>query len=475
MELQNPLKNTFNWRYSRNYIILFIYFLFFCPSHFGQKRIKITSKYLHFEDATSKEPILVYNDSMAVSGPDFSHHFKINFPKELILSDFNYNKYQIDGINYFVDDGGGIVLKFTNNTFKRIDNSFKHRNQFYGIPFVHQKTMYLWGGYGLFTYKNILTYYDFLGGEWLKKNQVNLEQVRPRSGSFYIIKDNNLYFFGGNTKLYHKEITSKKIKFNHVWRLSFKDYTLYKLPQYDNTLEFIKNHSNNYSQFQMDDKIIHISDVIREIDIFNNSVKTYAIKKFKAINNVLYHKDSKNISYTYKIDKNSNGIIHQPYKEFRGDLIKEAPFYEDSFVKVLLKYILYIVGLLIAVFGFKYIYQKQKKNKLKISYSKQKNTFYCKITPIPLNNLSALVLSFFLERQSEYFSINELNDTLSSDLESKNYITINKRRERVLRELTIELSNVLKVPKEHIFLYRKNKFDKRLKEIKLNITINIKN
>ena len=84
------------------------------------------------------------------------------------------------------------------------------------------------------------------------------------------------------------------------------------------------------------------------------------------------------------------------------------------------------------------------------------------------------MLSFFLERQSEYFLINQINDTLSSNSEGKNYITINKRRERVLRELTLELSSVLKVPKERIFLYRKNKFDKRLKEIKLNITIDIK-
>ena len=120
------------------------------------------------------------------------------------------------------------------------------------------------------------------------------------------------------------------------------------------------------------------------------------------------------------------------------------------------------------------MYLKKKKNNLQISYAKNTNTFYFKKTPIPLNNLSVLALVYFIERQSEYLSINELNPILSKDLDTDNYITINKRRERVLKELTLELSTVLKVPKELVFSYRKNKFDKRLKEIKLNFTITIK-
>lgn len=120
------------------------------------------------------------------------------------------------------------------------------------------------------------------------------------------------------------------------------------------------------------------------------------------------------------------------------------------------------------------MYLKNKKNNLQISYVKNSNTFYFKKTPIPLNNLSVLALAYFIERQSEYLSINELNPILSTDLDTDNYITINKRRERVLKELTLELSTVLKVPKERVFSYRKNKFDKRLKEIKLNFTITVK-
>ena len=441
----------------------------------GQVKFKNTSNYLLFEDASSGEPILVYNDSIAVSGPEFNHHFKINFPKELNLIDFTNKHYQINDINYFVDNGCGRVLEFKNNTFKRIDNSFKHNNQYGGIPFQYKQTMYLWGGYGLFTHKNILTYYDFLAGEWLKQHQVNIEKVEPRSRIFSLIKDNNLYFFGGDMRSNHKNFETKNLKFNAVWRLDFKDFTLHKLQQHKDNFEFIKNDKYYYPHFQIDNKIIHISTLIREIDIFKNTVKTYTIKNFKNIKRAVYHKASKNISFTYSIDEQTNGALNLPYKDFRGSLIKETPFYKDTILIILFKDMLYAISILVVVFGIRYISLRRKKSNQNIYYYNKANSFYFKKSPIPLNKLSVLVLTYFLEKKSEYFLINELNSILSEDLNTDNYITINKRRERVLKELTSELSTVLKIPKENIFSVRKNKFDKRLKEIKLNLTIVVKN
>ena len=60
------------------------------------------------------------------------------------------------------------------------------------------------------------------------------------------------------------------------------------------------------------------------------------------------------------------------------------------------------------------------------------------------------------------------------NLDKENYITINKRRERVLKELALELSSLLGISKELVFLTRNNEFDKRLKEVKLNISVKVK-
>ena len=84
------------------------------------------------------------------------------------------------------------------------------------------------------------------------------------------------------------------------------------------------------------------------------------------------------------------------------------------------------------------------------------------------------VFKYFMEKKDVFISINELNVILSEDLDKENYITINKRRERVLKELALELSSLLGISKELVFLTRNNEFDKRLKEVKLNISVKVK-
>ncbi len=54
---------------------------------------------------------------------------------------------------------------------------------------------------------------------------------------------------------------------------------------------------------------------------------------------------------------------------------------------------------------------------------------------------------------------------------NQNYITINKRRERVCDELTTELSIILTREKKSILKFRKNEIDKRIKEVKLDVEI----
>jgi hypothetical protein len=91
-----------------------------------------------------------------------------------------------------------------------------------------------------------------------------------------------------------------------------------------------------------------------------------------------------------------------------------------------------------------------------------------------LTPLYTKVLKYFIQKKDVFISINELNVILSEDFYNENYITINKRRERVLKELTLEVSSLLNISKEAVFLTRNNEFDKRMKEIKLNISVKIK-
>jgi hypothetical protein len=467
--MDNQKKNSPLKKYFTVVFILFSSFIFL-----GQQDFKITENHLLFEDAKTGEPILVYNDSMAVRGFDFKTHLKINFPENLSINEFNNYQYQIERVNYFVDDGCGIVLKFENNTFTRIDNSFKHHNQYFGIPFVHDNTIYLWGGYGLFTFKNILTYYDFSSKEWLEKKQLSKDVIEPRQLAYYIKKGTNLYVFGGRNKSNIIPAESKFLNDNYVYRLDLKNFSWQKEIRFNPSFESLDNNIFIRNFFQLEDRFIKVIDAIQEIDIFNNSIKKYTLKNYKRIRRVLYHPKSKRVSFVYFLNFEYL-VFNELYSEFRGDLTEETTFYKDETSIYFLK-ILLLIGILITIYVlFRILILKYKATKYKVVYYKNTNKLYFNKKEIYLTSQSVKVLRFFIEKNKVFISINELNIVLSEDLDKENYITVNKRRERVLKELTFELSSVLNVSKEVVFLTRNNEYDKRLKEIKLNIPIQVKN
>ena len=91
-----------------------------------------------------------------------------------------------------------------------------------------------------------------------------------------------------------------------------------------------------------------------------------------------------------------------------------------------------------------------------------------------LNNLNKEVLKVFINQQYDFLELQTLNAALSKDVKDDNYVTINKRRERVLKDLKFELSNILKIQKGEVFSTRNSELDKRVKEIRLNMKIRVK-
>jgi hypothetical protein len=87
-----------------------------------------------------------------------------------LISDFSH-VYQTTEGTYFVHSGGGVVLFYDGTSLKRVDDSFYHQNQYGGKSFVYQDDLYLFGGQGLFTAKNILTRYDKKLREWMNVDQ----------------------------------------------------------------------------------------------------------------------------------------------------------------------------------------------------------------------------------------------------------------------------------------------------------------
>jgi hypothetical protein len=64
--------------------------------------------------------------------------------------------------------------------------------------------MYMYGGYGFWSFKNYTTYYDFSSNQWeLFRTQSEI-QPRSRWKPVYDLKNNKLYVLGGRSSLSRK-------------------------------------------------------------------------------------------------------------------------------------------------------------------------------------------------------------------------------------------------------------------------------
>ncbi len=174
---------------------LFILLITLSTSH--AQSIYRSDDYLLFKESKSSQAVLIIKDSIVYKGNSLER-------KPFLHSSYLENlKFYIPFVannkNYLVHHGCGPVLEWRNDSIVRIDNSFLHKNQLGATTFVYRNNIYFFGGYGLFTHKNILTQFNFKTKEW---DEVETSGIppSPRLQAHGIVIGDNLYIFSGYEK-----------------------------------------------------------------------------------------------------------------------------------------------------------------------------------------------------------------------------------------------------------------------------------
>jgi len=106
-----------------------------------------------------------------------------------------------DGSVYFLYPGGGILFKYLNGVFERIDESFAYRNQYSGHFFEYKKELYLLGGYGYWQSNSLLTKFNFELRNWeLVPTSGQMPKLGVNAGSF-VLDGNILTVFDFNQRV----------------------------------------------------------------------------------------------------------------------------------------------------------------------------------------------------------------------------------------------------------------------------------
>lgn len=350
---------------------------------------------------------------------------------------------------FFVDKGCGMVYVLKNDTIKRDDRSTHHANQFDGTFFLYKGEPHIFGGYGLFQFKNIITRYDINDKEWYAYDfEGNVPEPRHHSPGW--VESNKFYVvggFGGDTKL--------RKSFNDVWVFDFK---LLKWKR----LGFFNKFKREAALLPPLFPIVQGCKEILRDDFFykpsfsKNTLEVYDLFQKGKVHSLIQG-NSKYL--VHKVNVNNNlaeiSIVDSSFlfrkRLYFGSLLKPKSL-NSRFSSAIFWAAVILVALLAAFYLF--IVRSKKTGK--------------DINEILSINEKAL-LNIFLANGPIGIEISLINDLVNHD--QPNIDTLKKRRDNLLREFKQKLATHFRIDLDAVFIEEKHSTDKRVKILKLHQTI----
>lgn len=433
---------------------------------FSQK-LNFNDQPLFFKESMTNEIVVIDNEETINK---LNKNVKIPLKHNGFLGKLkDYKSFSIKNHTYLVHRGCGPVLEFRNDSLVRIDNSFLHLNQLGASNFVHNDEIYFFGGYGLFTFKNILTKFDFITKEWLLIKTKNNKLVEPLSDCFYYKSDFFFYVFGGYRQNDDEENILNK---NILYRLDLRTLTWEKFRtdffNIGTNRSIVPKIGTNFFEYKGnliikdDKKSFKINFSKNEVTLYKTQVVIPSISMIYSNNNVysllekFNHRNKQNFT-----------ISSFPIKDILKNPISEEPFYYEE-----QPYYLYgLAGIFILLLLW-LLYKKRRFisyylnptipfqywQKTELLYFKGKKVKHLSENDIKILNKMAL-------HPNQFISLNEFNEMFTIDHESENYAAIVKRREKKLEIFLQLLANVSSYDIKDLLHERKNEVDKRIKEV----------
>ncbi len=188
-----------------SYIVLLLFNISLCQI---QLPVSDTiTNYLFAKSEKEKLSIITTNGIFELNNNswDYFEFTSSSFKQEIkeIGVEFSHKEYlSVSTSNdfYLVSVGAGPVFKKDGNQFIRIDNTSLHRNQVWGSFFVYNDKIHIYGGYGFWSFKDYITFYDPNIKQWdiVYNNSTYIPKGRGKSISL-VSPDDKLYVLGGST------------------------------------------------------------------------------------------------------------------------------------------------------------------------------------------------------------------------------------------------------------------------------------
>jgi hypothetical protein len=348
---------------------------------------------------------------------------------------------------FFIDRGGGHVYVLENDTLKRHDRSFHHKNQYGGTFFLYKGQPHIFGGYGLFTMKNIITYYNVKEREWFV-HQVTGDLPKPRYQAHGMLVGDIFYVAAGcyDSGKHYDDVWKfdfTKLKWSLLGKIkkSLFTYTLFT-PDFRGrgnfTQQFISSGINLFELDYPNKQIIKYPTgnafIIKDVNIYNNLI--------------IYTKVAKD-EFTYQVIIENKSDFFKNKKEtipLLADIPKQGD--KSSLGIVSVGILIFVLLALLILFIIIYIKKRRSQRFIDLSPSEKE------------------LLELMCLKGEEGIEISEVSDFVNTDNPSID--TLKKRREGLIKSLKIKISQDAKIPIHEVIMESKSAQDKRIKILVLN-------
>ena len=400
-----------------------------------------------------KDSVFIYEKFQSL---DFSKQIN-TVGRPLINSE--YRSIVLDKKLHLFHNGGGVVFEELEDSFKRVDNSTLHLNQANGFYFEIDNRLHLYGGYGLWTHKEYITFYDPTVKQW-DINYHNSNYVpNARWKAIGDYTNDRLYVLGGRTGNSNIEI-NVDFDLNDVFSYDFNSGSYKNLGKINPLLE--KTYSNFALPKHKSSLVLITPEKITMIDFVNNTVVENIIPDEFLNHNSRYpcHVVDNNLYYISGFDKLS--VKSYDLTKLNNDKVQKNTYLlinNNAESKPLMVVLIGFVSLLFFWVMMKlFVYQDHIKDL--ILYDKS-GVYYKK----RFVSMSTAEIKFIQLLSSEPFvSASMLNEILSDKEYSKSHLT--ELRDKFILKLKNKIES-LTGEKDGIY-ETKSMEDKRIKGYKAN-------
>ena len=352
--------------------------------------------------------------------------------------------------SYLINRGLGKVFKIERDTIYSIDNSFQWKSRYLSYNFIRNNIIHSYGGYGFYSIKNNIIYFDTLLNEWSNLNSKNSNKLFVSSSSSnYDQKDDILYVLLGFSKVNGENILNLNLS-----EFNFKTKEWNNLRKINKNILNFFNSSTRFSILNYPENVFLNRNYFGEIDVKNGKIKIYNIHNNLIDNHkkIIYNEINDEFFVAFERNKNDKIYFSQISKYYLlGNDFKEYKLYQNNN-----NYYLIFVSIILPLTILIFIRRRRRRS----IYILLKKDHYL---DAELNENEKILKNKLIEIYPKDLTFPEITILLNLNLTYESNI---KTTKKLITNLDHKIKKKFKT-KTSVLIISRNELDKRIKQVRI--------